>query len=614
MTPRKKIIHSFVLILSLCIGFIAVASMAESDVSAQKKGRKGAKSSSRRSRTTARNQPSTRRIAPVVARKSYDEIMGRSGTVMQGRMLTPGELVELEGESLGETRIRADIRYLSDDLLEGRGTGSRGGMLAARYIASQFEGLGLEPAGTDRSYLQHVQLVGTKTDPSTQLVARASSGTSEARFRFGEDFVASTEMEEPEVNVIGDLVFVGYGISAPEYNWDDYKGLDVRGKILLMMVNDPPSSAAEPKLFGGAALTYYGRWTYKFEEAARRGAGGIILIHSPESAGYGWNVVKNSWGAETFTLASSGKPPLRIKGWVTDDTARAIVKLSGLDLNSLRLSAQTREFRPQSLNANIDTKLKVTTRKITSPNVAGLLRGSDPNLMNEFVVVSAHWDHLGIRPDQPGDNIYNGAVDNATGVAGLLAVARWLTEQEKRPKRSVIFLSPTAEEQGLLGAEYYTRNPYAAMSKTVANLNLDSMNVLGVTTDITPIGAERSTLRMFIDAVARDSSITVSPDPRPEQGLFYRSDHLPFAKAGVPAINLNPGTHFVGHSDTWAAEQFKEFNETRYHQPSDEYSPNWDLRGLLQQARLASLIVSRIANAPDRPRWNPGDEFGKLGN
>lgn len=612
MTPHKKIIRSFVLILSLLIGFVAVGSMATSDVSAQKK--RSARTSSKKSRSTARNRSSRRRSAPVVARKSYDEMMGRSGTVMQGRMPTPGEFAELEGEPLDETRIRADIRYLSDDLLEGRGTGSRGGMLAARYIASQFEGLGLEPAGSDRSYFQQVQLVGTKADPATQLVARASTGTSEARFRFGDEFVASTEIEEPEVNVIGDLVFVGYGISAPEYNWDDYKGVDVRGKILLMMVNDPPSTAAEPKLFGGAALTYYGRWTYKFEEAARRGAGGVILIHTPESAGYGWNVVKNSWGGETFTLAASGKQPLRLKGWVTDETGRSLVKLSGLDLNSLRLSAQTRDFRPQSLSANIDTKLKVTTRKITSPNVAGLLRGSDPNLMNEFVVLSAHWDHLGIRFDQPGDNIYNGAVDNATGVAGLLAVARWLTEQEKRPKRSVIFLSPTAEEQGLLGAEYYTRNPYAAMSKTVANLNLDSMNVLGVTTDITPIGAERSTLGMFVDAVARDSSITVSPDPRPEQGLFFRSDHLPFAKAGVPAINLNPGTHFVGHSDTWAAEQFKEFNETRYHQPTDEYSPNWDLRGLLQQARLTSLIVLRIANAPDRPRWNPGGEFGKLGN
>ena len=619
MIRHKKVIRSVVLLLSLLIGFVAVGSMVTSEVSAapqKKTSKKSAKSSSKRSRSTARNRrgSSRRRSAPVVARKSYDEIMGRSGSVAQGRMLTPGEFAELEGEPLDETRIRADVRFLSDDLLEGRGTGSRGGTLAARYISNRFEALGLEPAGTDRSYFQQVQMVGTKTDPSSQLVGRASSGTTESRFRFGDQFVASTEIDEPEVNVIGDLVFVGYGISAPEYNWDDYKGLDVRGKILLIMVNDPPSSAAEPKLFGGAALTYYGRWSYKFEEAARRGAGGVILIHTPESAGYGWNVVKNSWGGETFSLAASGRNALRMKAWVTDETARALVTLSGLELNSLRLSAQSRDFRPQQLSANVDMKLKATTRKITSPNVAGLLRGTDPNLMNEYVVLSAHWDHLGIRPDQPGDNIYNGAVDNATGVAGLLAAARWLTEQERRPKRSVIFLATTAEEQGLLGAEHYTRYPYASMSSTVANLNLDAMNVLGVTTDTTPIGAERSTLGMFVDAVARESGLTVSPDPRPEQGLFYRSDHLPFAKAGVPSINLNPGTRFVGHSDTWAAEQFKEFNETRYHQPSDEYSPNWDLRGLLQQARLASLIVLRIANAPDRPRWNPGEEFGKARN
>jgi len=610
MTHRRKVIQSFIVILSLLFGFVAGGSLIAIDVDAapQKK-----KSSSKSSKSYARNRKGSSRRrspAPVVARKSYDEIIGRSGVVGQSRVMTPVEFSELEGEQLDETRIRADVRFLSDDLLEGRGTGSRGGQLAARYIASQFEALGLEPAGTDRSYYQHVQLLGTKADPSSLLVVRSSSGTSEAKFRFGDEFVAGTEIEEPEVSVIGDLVFVGYGISAPEYKWDDYKGLDVRGKVLLMMVNDPPPSGTEPGLFGGAALTYYGRWTYKFEEAARRGASGVILIHTPESAGYGWNVVRNSFGGETFGLAASGKPALRMKAWITDEAARALVKISGLDLNSLRLSAQSRDFRPQSLSANVDTKLKVTSRRLTSPNVAGLLRGSDPILTNEFVVLTAHWDHLGVRADQPGDNIYNGAVDNATGVAGMLTIARWLSEQ-KRPKRSIIFLSPTAEEQGLLGSEYYTRNPYAAISKTVANLNLDSMNVLGVTTDTTPIGAERSTLGRFVDIVARESSLTISNDPRPEQGLFYRSDHFPFAKVGVPSINLNPGTHFVGHSETWAAEQFKEFNDSRYHQPSDEYSPNWDFKGLMQQAKLASLILVRIANAPDRPLWNAGDEFAK---
>jgi Zn-dependent M28 family amino/carboxypeptidase len=607
--PRKL---TFLIIIVLLLGFAYPAGIdaAPAKKQTQKKTSTSAKSTGS-SASNRRRSPSHRRSAPTIARKSYDEMMGRSGSVGPGRAVSFGEIGEAEDIALlDETRMRSHIRFLADDLLEGRGTGSRGGLLAAKYIATQFEALGLEPAGMDRSYFQQVHMTGTKTDPSSLLVVRKD--TSEAKFRFGDEFVASTDVEEPEVNVIGDLVFVGYGISAPEYNWDDYKGIDVRGKILLMMINDPPSTAAEPKLFGGPALTYYGRWTYKFEEAARRGANGVILIHTNETAGYGWNVVKNSFGGERFGLVADDKAqPLRIRGWVTDEAARGLVKIGGLDLNTLRLSAQTRDFRAQALNSHLDTKLKVTSRRLTAPNVAGVLRGSDPNLMNEYVVLTAHWDHLGIRPEQTGDNIYNGAVDNATGVAGMLSVAHWLSSYPTPPKRSVIFLATTAEEQGLLGAEYYTRYPFAPLSKTVATVNLDSMNVLGVTTDISPLGAERSTLGRVVESVARGAGVTITPDPRPEQGGFYRSDHFPFAKAGVPALNFKSGIRYVGHSETWAAEQFKEYNETRYHQPSDEYSPNWDFRGLVQQAKLASLIVSRIANALEIPQWNAGDEFAK---
>jgi Zn-dependent M28 family amino/carboxypeptidase len=606
--PRKL---TFLIIIVLLLGFAYPAGIdaAPAKKQTQKKTSTSAKSTGS-SASNRRRSPSRRRSAPTIARKSYDEMMGRSGSVGPGRAVSFGEIGEAEDIALlDETRMRSHIRFLADDLLEGRGTGSRGGLLAAKYIATQFEALGLEPAGMDRSYFQQVHMTGTKTDPSSLLVVRKD--TSEAKFRFGDEFVASTDVEEPEVNVIGDLVFVGYGISAPEYNWDDYKGIDVRGKILLM-INDPPSTAAEPKLFGGRALTYYGRWTYKFEEAARRGANGVILIHTNETAGYGWNVVKNSFGGERFGLVADDKAqPLRIRGWVTDEAARGLVKIGGLDLNTLRLSAQTRDFRAQALNSHLDTKLKVTSRRLTAPNVAGVLRGSDPNLMNEYVVLTAHWDHLGIRPEQTGDNIYNGAVDNATGVAGMLSVAHWLSSYPTPPKRSVIFLATTAEEQGLLGAEYYTRYPFAPLSKTVATVNLDSMNVLGVTTDISPLGAERSTLGRVVESVARGAGVTITPDPRPEQGGFYRSDHFPFAKAGVPALNFKSGIRYVGHSETWAAEQFKEYNETRYHQPSDEYSPNWDFRGLVQQAKLASLIVSRIANALEIPQWNAGDEFAK---
>lgn len=536
-------------------------------------------------------------------------MIGRAGVVSAGRVML-GELGDADqaGTRIDENKTRAHVKFLADDLLEGRGTGSRGGLLAAKYIAAQFEAMGLEPASADRSYFQPVQMVGNRTDPSTRLTIKSSKG--DENFVFGDQFVAGTDLEDTSVNVISELVFVGYGIQAPEYNWDDYKGLDVRGRVLLMLVNDPPATAAEPTLFAGRALTYYGRWTYKYEEAARRGAAGVILLHTPESAGYGWNVVRNSWGGERFGLVpDANTKTLRMKSWVTQDVARRIVEKAGLNLEQLQAAATTRTFQPQSLEPRVDMTLKVTSQRLVAPNVAAILRGSDPNLKNEFVVYTSHWDHLGIRPDQSGDNIYNGAVDNASGIAGLLGIAESFSVLGTKPKRSIIFLATTAEEQGLLGAEYYTRYPLAPIEKTVANINLDSMNVLGLTTDITPLGADRSTLGKVIAAVASENQVTVSPDARPEQGSFYRSDHFPFAKVGIPAVSFNPGTKFVGHSDKWADEQFREYNETRYHQPSDEYSPNWDLRGLVQQARLAFLVGLRVSNAIETPQWNAGDEF-----
>ncbi len=536
-------------------------------------------------------------------------MIGRAGVVSAGRVML-GELGDADqaGPRIDEYKTRAHVKFLADDLLEGRGTGSRGGLLAAKYIAAQFEAMGLEPASADRSYFQPVQMVGNRTDPSTRLTIKSSKG--DENFVFGDQFVAGTDLEDTSVNVISELVFVGYGIQAPEYNWDDYKGLDVRGRVLLMLVNDPPATAAEPTLFAGRALTYYGRWTYKYEEAARRGAAGVILLHTPESAGYGWNVVRNSWGGERFGLVpDANTKTLRMKSWVTQDVARRIVEKAGLNLEQLQAAATTRTFQPQSLEPRVDMTLKVTSQRLVAPNVAAILRGSDPNLKNEFVVYTSHWDHLGIRPDQSGDNIYNGAVDNASGIAGLLGIAESFSVLGTKPKRSIIFLATTAEEQGLLGAEYYTRYPLAPIEKTVANINLDSMNVLGLTTDITPLGADRSTLGKVIAAVASENQVTVSPDARPEQGSFYRSDHFPFAKVGIPAVSFNPGTKFVGHSDKWADEQFREYNETRYHQPSDEYSPNWDLRGLVQQARLAFLVGLRVSNAIETPQWNAGDEF-----
>ncbi|MGH9766457.1 MAG: M20/M25/M40 family metallo-hydrolase, partial [Blastocatellia bacterium] len=523
-------------------------------------------------------------------------------------LLSESNDAEAAASQVGESNLRAHVKYLADDMLEGRGPGSRGGMLAAKYIAAQFESLGLEPAAADRSYFQQVQMIGSRPDPSTRFVVKSGAGDTE--FKFGDDFVGGTDLEQTELQVNGEIIFVGYGVSAPESNWDDYKGLDVRGKVLLIMVNDPPASPSEPNLFGGKALTYYGRWTYKYEEAARRGAAGVILIHTNDSAGYGWSVVRNSWGGERFGLVpEANTPALKLKSWVTEEAARRIAQMGGKNLDQLRQSAASRAFKPVSLNARVDMTLRTQVQRLTSPNVVAIYRGNDPTLKNEFVVYSAHWDHLGIRPDQSGDNIYNGAVDNATGVAAMIAIANAFNALAIKPRRSILFIATTAEEQGLLGAEYYARHPLAPIPHTVANINLDSLNVLGTTTDTMPLGADRSTLGKYIEEVAKENNLTISPDARPEQGSFYRSDHFPFAKAGIPAVSLKSGTKFVGHHDKWGEEQFQDYNQHRYHQPADEYSPNWDFSGMVQQARLAFWIGLRVANTSETPQWNKGDEF-----
>ncbi len=593
-------------VLLVCFGLVGSFgfdsfTIAPRMVSAQKKS---AKKPVKKRTTTRKSRVSRRRnVKAVPPRPAFDKIMSENRA-----LLSESNDAELAAAQIEEGKLRAHIKFLSDDLLEGRGPGGRGGMLAAKYIAAQFEALGLEPAAANRSYFQHVQMIGSRPDPSTKLTVK--SGAGDAEFKFGDDFVGGTDLEQTEVPVNGEVIFVGYGVRAPENNWDDYKGLDVRGKVLLMMVNDPPATPSEPNLFGGKTLTYYGRWTYKYEEAARRGAAGVILIHSNESAGYGWSVVRNSWGGERFGLVpSAGAPALKLKSWVTEDAARKIAQMGGHNLDQLRQSAASRAFRPVTLNARIEVTLRAQVQRLTSPNVVAIYRGNDPTLKNEYVVYSSHWDHLGVRPDQSGDNIYNGAVDNATGIAGMLAIAKAFNQLTIKSRRSVLFIATTAEEQGLLGAEYYVRHPLVPTAQTVANINLDSMNVLGKTTDITPLGANRSTLGKFIEEVAKENNVTISPDARPEQGSFYRSDHFPFAKAGVPAVNFKSGTKFVGHHDKWGEEQFQDYNQHRYHQPADEYSPNWDFSGMAQQARLAFQLGLRVANASETPQWNKGDEF-----
>jgi Zn-dependent M28 family amino/carboxypeptidase len=518
---------------------------------------------------------------------------------------------------ISESALRAHIKFLSDDRLEGRGTGARGGELAALYAAGQFEAMGLKGAGANGSFWQPVSLVGVKADPKTEL--RINGPEKAEAFKFADDFVAFTGAQTEHVSVNAELVFVGYGIDAPEQRWNDYKGPaeDYRGKILVMLVNDPPATREEPNLFGGRTLTYKGRWTYKYEEAARRGAVGAILLHTSESAGYPWSVVRTSNGSWRFDIArgaGDNTPFLKVRSWMTDDAAHRMMQLAGLDLDELRKQAASRDFKPVKLNLKASLDLNSEVKRVEAPNVAAILPGRDPKLRDECVVFTAHWDHFGIgAPDKTGDTIYNGALDNATGVASVLEIARVLSTlpAAEKPRRSILFLITTAEEQGLLGSEWYSRHPLVPVARTAADINLDSMNILGPTHDFVPLGAERSSLKAVVEAIARERGLTISPDPRPEQGSFYRSDHFPFAKVGVPSISLKEGDEYIGHPKGWGEKKFREYNEAHYHQPSDEYSDAWNFRGMIQEADFAMAIGRRVADLNAMPKFNPDDEFAK---
>ncbi len=509
-----------------------------------------------------------------------------------------------------EEKTKSTIKFLSDDGFEGRAPGSRGGELAAKYIANQLEMTGIKP-GNNGSYFQPVSLVAVKADPNTAL------NVGDASYKFGDEFVAFTGAQTENVNLNAELVFVGYGIDAPEQKWNDYKGNaeDFRGKILVMMVNDPPATAAEPNLFGAKALTYYGRWTYKFEEAARKGAAGVILIHTTESAGYGWNVVRTSNGSWRFDIARTAAdktPFLQMRSWMTEDAARKVFTQAGKNLDELREQAKTRNFQPVKLGLTAKIDLKSETKRLDSNNVVGLFEGSDANLKNEYVIYTAHWDHLGVGiPNDKGDAIYNGALDNATGCASVLAIAEALTKlpASERPKRSSVFLFTTAEEQGLLGAEWYSRFPIFAPERTAANINIDGGNLYGLTNDYGALGAERSDLQQVVNTVLSERKMTFAPDARPEQGSFFRSDHFPLAKVGIPALSIRSGTDYVGKPKDFASKTFDEFNRLHYHQPSDEFRDDWRFDGVVQLVETSFAIGMRVGNAEKLPRYNPTDEF-----
>ena len=507
-------------------------------------------------------------------------------------------------------KMRQRVVRLSADDMEGRGPGTEGGRRAAQYIADEMKAAGVKP-GNGNSYFQNVKMIGVKADPNTKLEVSGPKGTES--FKFADEFVATTSAQNDSVSLDAELVFVGYGVDAPIYNWNDYSGPaeDFRGKVLLIMVNDPPANAAEPSLFGGRALTYYGRWTYKYEEAARRGAAGVILIHTNESAGYGWNVVRTSNGNWRYEIARTPKdktPFLNVKSWMTYDAVKRMLP----NLDELMASARTRGFRPVKTGLNVKLNLKSEFKSFESPNVVGVVEGGDPKLKREYVLYTAHWDHLGIgEADATGDKIYNGAYDNASGVAATLGIAEALVKipKKERPKRSAYFLFPTAEEQGLLGAEYFATNPLIPLNKIAANVNIDGVNFFGRVTDFSALGAERSTLENVVNAVAAERKLTVEGDMRPEQGFFFRSDHFPFAKVGVPALSLRHGDAFVTPLKGEALGFFNEYTAKYYHQASDEYKDWWDTDAMVQNAELGMALGVKIANLPAMPRYKETDEF-----
>ncbi len=511
---------------------------------------------------------------------------------------------------VAEAPLRAHLSFLADDLLEGRGTGQRGGELTVRYLETQAAVLGLKPLA-DGGYRQKVELVGQKTLPGSQL--RFVAGGRVLPATFGQDVVFGNANGNAATRVSAPLVFVGYGIDAPDERWNDFLGADVKGKVLVAMVNDPQPTGAEPDRFGGKSLTWYGRWTYKFEEAVRQGAAGILLIHTTPSASYPWSVPVNSFSHEQFHLAGKGNA---LQGWISEDMARTLIAASGQDLDRLRAAAEVRGFKPVPLAASVEADVKSAVRNVVEYNVAGIVPGTDPKLRDQAVIYSAHWDHLGVDPDNgKPDHIWNGAIDNGSGTAALLAMAQAAV---KRPaKRTQVFLWPCAEEQGLLGSLAYVRNPVWPLAKTAADLNLDSMNFVGRTRDMGVAGAERSSLYAASATVAKAMGLKLAAPVPDLGGAYFRADHFNFAKAGVPAFNVGSAVfsgdgHFDFEHDP-AAEGTKMRAFTKdYHQVSDQYDPAWDLSGMVQQAQFTLNLGYAVANAPTLPTWKAGEAYGKV--
>jgi Zn-dependent M28 family amino/carboxypeptidase len=502
--------------------------------------------------------------------------------------------------------LRADVKFVSSDLTEGRAPGTRGDAIARTFIASQLEGLGLEPAAPEGGFMQKVPLVGVDTKVKAPPRFEGAKGSLVLQ---PQEFVANVGQPKEAVALDGaEVIFVGYGIVAPEYAWDDYAGANVRGKIVLVM-NDDPSD--DPNLFAGKTRLYYGRWTYKYEEAARHGALGAIIIHTTPSAAYPWSVVQTSWAGPQFDLPDDPDPRLEARFWTTEDASRRLTALGGQDLDALRAAATKRGFKAVPLGVRMSAALTATVTHVETANVMARLPGSDPKRAGEAVLVTAHHDHLGVKPGAaPGDDaIYNGAVDNATGVAGLLAIAKAAAALPRAPARTIVFVAFAAEEAGTLGSEWLARHPPVPAGKLAACVNMDALNIFGRTKDVTMIGLGKSTLDDVLVPLASWQGRVVKGDPFPEKGSFYRSDHFPLAKVGVPAAYVDGGTDYVGRPPGWGKEVNEAWTEKHYHQPSDEYRDDWDLSGMVEDVQLIFFLAVKVADAPQMPHWRKGDEF-----
>ena len=528
-----------------------------------------------------------------------------SGAAAQDAAL-PGAVEAAARSYLTRAALEGPIRFLSADLLEGRGPATRGDQLARLYLQTRLEGMGYQPAFANGAWQQPFDVVGIKGQFPKSWSFQGRSARVDLTWR--EDYIAVSGVQSESVAVDdAELVFVGYGIQAPEFRWDDFKGTNLAGKILVMMNNDPDW---DPNLFAGKRRLYYGRWSYKYESAARQGAAAAIIIHTTPSAGYPWQVVQSSWGGEAFELPAGNEPRVRVKAWATEDAVRRLLQSDGYDLNKLVASARSRDFHPVPLG--IRTSLAFTNKlsSVQTANVGGVLRGSDAKLAAQVVVLSAHHDHFGIgEPDASGDRIYHGAVDNASGCAQVLAVAQALAALPERPRRSVLALFVAGEERGLLGSRYYAEHPTFPAGRIAADINIDGGNIFGRTRDATSIALGKSSLDEIAARVAATQGRVVKGDQFPDRGYYYRSDQFSFARIGVPALFFDDGTDFIGRPPGWGREQIEQWELRKYHQPSDRLDDSWNFDGMIEDAQLAMLSAWLVAQADALPAWKPGDEF-----